>query len=108
VAITAHIIAQSCGCKYLHGTQATAIQTNTPAAQPGSLVLRASASVCVSLPVPAAVWATLSMAGPVRHALPVSWLVAPQQLASRGDLDIPHTEASHAGADVGAQRQHDY
>jgi len=48
------------------------------------------------------------MAGPVRHALPVSWLVAPQQLASRGDLDLSHTEASHAGADVGAQRQHDH
>jgi len=64
--------------------------------------------VHVSLPVPAAVWSTPAMAGPRGHALPVSWLAAPQQLASRGDLDLSHAEASHAGADAGDQGLHDH
>jgi len=64
--------------------------------------------VHVSLPVPAAVWATQSMAGSRGHALPISWLAASQQLAPRRDLDLSHTEASHAGADVGHQGLHDH
>jgi hypothetical protein len=60
-------------------------------------------AVHISLPVPAAVWRTSTMAGPVGHALPVSWLAAPQQLAPGRDLDLSHTEASHAGQDAGLQ-----
>ena len=59
--------------------------------------------VHVSLPVPAAVRTTATMAGPRGHALPVSWLAAPQQLAPRRDLDLSHQQASHAGQDAGLQ-----
>ena len=71
------------------------------------MVPPAPEGVHVSLPVPAAVRATRTMAGSRGHALPVSWLAAPQQLASRRDLDLSHAEASHAGADVGLQGLHD-
>ena len=60
-------------------------------------------AVHISLPVPAAVRATAAMAGPVGHALPVSWLGAPQQLAPGRDMDLPHAETSHAGQDAGMQ-----
>ena len=60
-------------------------------------------AVHISLPVPAAVRRTPAMAGPRRHALPVSWMGAPQQLAPRRDLDLPHAETSHAGQDAGLQ-----
>ena len=59
--------------------------------------------VHIPLPVPAAVRCTPAVAGPRRHALPVSWLGAPQQLAPGRDMDLPHAETSHAGQDAGLQ-----
>ncbi len=60
-------------------------------------------AVHISLPVPAAVRRTQAMARSRRHALPVSWLAAPQQLAPGRDMDLSHYQASHAGQDAGLQ-----
>ncbi len=60
-------------------------------------------AVHISLPVPAAVWRTPAMAGPRGHALPVSWLAAPQQPAPGRAVDLSHQQAPHAGQDAGQQ-----
>ena len=89
----------------MHGTQATAIQTDTPAAQPGSLVQSAQEDICVSLRMPARDRSPVARS--LHHGLLLSRVDHDGQLPSRRDLDIPHTEASHAGADVGAPRHAD-
>lgn len=60
-------------------------------------------AVHISLPVPAAVWPTPAMAGPRRHALPVSWLGEPHQLPPGRAVDLSLQQASHAGQDAGQQ-----
>ena len=91
--------------KYLDGKTTSSIRASVSATQPGQLVQRSPASVCVSLHQSAQDRSSVAESRP--HRMSISWVDSAQQLSSRGDMDLSHTKASHAGADAGHPRHVD-